>query len=641
MGPLVLALLLQPQSSAPVTRTEVSPPAELAGPRDPRELEAFVDRVASEHLERYRIPGATVAVVKDGVVWLAKGYGVSALSSRKPVDAETTLFSVASVSKVFAATAVVMLSERGVVRMDENVNRYLGRFQIPSDPRGPITLAHLLTHTAGFDDHAIGVYSPLEGPPVSLSAYLASHMPQRIHAPGEIIGYSNYGISLAGEVVEEVAKVPYTSFLQENVFSPLAMKHSVYGVPSKEFDLAVGYALRDAGPTPSDPVYLRNILVPAASLNTTGADMARFMLAQLGAGPRILSDASLEEMHRRRYSLHPDVAGVTYGFHEHFQNRHRAVMHDGDWEGFVSRLFLIPEEKLGLFFVFNASSRPARDSLLEAFLDHYYPTADVARPGPGVEAARGVERFEATYSWCRFPERSVFKVLKLLGRVKVSQTSPGVLRLSSGGRFLPDLFEFPDMTFAPAGALLFERREGEGRLAFRENDRGEITHLQVEVPEVKTTGSMVFERVPWYGVARFQMLLGLPVAALLLSALAWPALSLVRLVRGRLPDAPPESGRARLAAAAAAAIALAFPLAFFLSVQTVAVFAPHYPALAAALTMPLLALGLLPALVWFAAGAWKRRLWSVAARVHYTLVTLAVAGYLLILAYWNMIGFRY
>jgi hypothetical protein len=152
---------------------------------------------------------------------------------------------------------------------------------------------------------------------------------------------------------------------------------------------------------------------------------------------------------------------------------------------------------------------------------------------------------------------------------------------------------------------------------------------------------MVFAREPWYGEVRAQGVLAVLVAPLLLSTLYWPVLYGIRWVRGAPLEASPESRRARLFAAAAGALAVVFPVALALGLGTVVVYAAHYPVLAAALTLPLLLAALLPVLCGYAALAWKRPMWSVAARIHYSLVTLAVVGFLCALEYWNLLGFRY
>jgi len=129
------------------------------GFRGPAEMEAFVDGVIAAQLESLHIPGAAVAVVADGKVYFAKGYGYADLEKHRKVDPETTMFRIASVTKLFTWTAVMQLVEQGKLDLKVDVNAYLKAFKIPATFPEPITLTHLLTHTAGFEDSEIGEYS--------------------------------------------------------------------------------------------------------------------------------------------------------------------------------------------------------------------------------------------------------------------------------------------------------------------------------------------------------------------------------------------------------------------------------------------------------------------------------------------------
>jgi CubicO group peptidase (beta-lactamase class C family) len=121
------------------------------GPTDPAELEAFLDELIAEQMEEHHIPGATVSVVKDGELFFAKGYGSADLERQTPVIPDQTLFSVGSLSKLVTWTAVMQLVEQGKVDLHTDVNTYLKKAEIPATFPEPITLAHLMTHTAGFE----------------------------------------------------------------------------------------------------------------------------------------------------------------------------------------------------------------------------------------------------------------------------------------------------------------------------------------------------------------------------------------------------------------------------------------------------------------------------------------------------------
>ena len=125
----------------------------VQGLTDPAELETFLDDLFTKQMEDYHIAGLTFALVKDGQLFFQKGYGYADLEKQTPVDPATTIFRIGSVTKLFTWTAVMQLVEQGKLDLDADVNTYLD-FKIPSTFPEPITLKHLLSHTAGFEELA-------------------------------------------------------------------------------------------------------------------------------------------------------------------------------------------------------------------------------------------------------------------------------------------------------------------------------------------------------------------------------------------------------------------------------------------------------------------------------------------------------
>jgi len=207
---IALCLLTCVMSTAPALAASATPlPAPASRLTDPHDLETFLDGMLAAQLKDDHIPGATVSVVKDGKVLFAKGYGYADIQRREPVNAATTIFRVGSVSKLLTGTAVMQLAEEGKVNLHADVNTYLKTFQIPATYPQPITLANLLTHTAGFEDSGISNYVPTAHDLQPLGPWLATHMPARVRAPGVFASYSNYGATLAGYIVEQVSGVPF------------------------------------------------------------------------------------------------------------------------------------------------------------------------------------------------------------------------------------------------------------------------------------------------------------------------------------------------------------------------------------------------------------------------------------------------
>jgi CubicO group peptidase (beta-lactamase class C family) len=158
---LVSVVAISPGSASSVDAGDAA--KKLAGPTaapkphsltDKADLEAFFDGILNEQLEFKHVAGAVVAVVAGNEVVFAKGYGFANVDARRPVDPETTQFRIASVSKLFVATAVMQLVEQGKLDLDADINAYLKGVQVPATFSEPITLKHLLSHTPGQLSHA-------------------------------------------------------------------------------------------------------------------------------------------------------------------------------------------------------------------------------------------------------------------------------------------------------------------------------------------------------------------------------------------------------------------------------------------------------------------------------------------------------
>jgi CubicO group peptidase (beta-lactamase class C family) len=353
------------------------------GPRDPQELEAFLDGFFATQMAELHVPGAVVTVVKDGKIFFTKGYGYSDLEKRTPVTPEKTLFRAYSVSKSFTATAIMQLVEQGKLKLDEDVNKYLQGFQLRGDFKEPVTLANLLTHTAGFvDTDAPAMFAHGTFKPRSLRDNIAANMPPRSKPLGTF-RYSNYGASLGGYIVEAVSGEPFAEYMTKQILNPLGMRNTTFLLPYQlppqvSANVAVGYRYKDGTYQPMRPDEGDFWTAPAANLLTTGKDIAPFMIAHLQKGRygkrRILKETTIEEMHRARQIGESPL--MAYGFFPHFENNQRGLFHNGGWDGAISQMYLMPEQNIGWFVSYTFGGdrgREMRWRLLSAMLDRYFP----------------------------------------------------------------------------------------------------------------------------------------------------------------------------------------------------------------------------------------------------------------------------
>ncbi|HEX5692991.1 MAG TPA: serine hydrolase domain-containing protein, partial [Arenimonas sp.] len=314
------------QEAAPDT----SVPDDTAPRLTRRDLEAWLDGFMPYALDRGDIAGAVVVVVKDGEVLLQKGYGWADLAERTPVDPEQTLFRPGSVSKLFTWTAVMQLVEQGKLDLDEDVNTYLD-FEIPPREGEPVTLRHIMTHTAGFEEQIRGLIASDPEDIVPLGEALKHWVPERIYAPGTTPAYSNYATALAGYIVERVSGQSFDDYIESKVLHPIGMRDSSFRQPLPPellSRMSLGYAqASDGEPKPYEFISL----APAGSLAATGADMGKFMIAHLQDGrfgdAQLFSPETARQMHSTATSTIGPLNKMMLGFYETSINGHRAIAH--------------------------------------------------------------------------------------------------------------------------------------------------------------------------------------------------------------------------------------------------------------------------------------------------------------------------
>ncbi|HNT88668.1 MAG TPA: serine hydrolase domain-containing protein, partial [Candidatus Hydrogenedentes bacterium] len=504
-----------------------------AWPPEDGVLEAMLDPLFAREMPARNVPGAVCVIVGDGRVLFAKGYGVTDLDSRRPVDAERTLFRVASVSKLFAATAIMQLYEQGRLDLHRDINAYLTGFQAPATFPEPITSAHLLTHTAGFDDRFVGMGARTEADLPALGEYLARRLPPRVMPPGRYISYSNHGFALAGHLVEAVSGMTFADYVERCIFEPLGMTRSVFfPVPELMDDLATGYA--DFFGKRRAAVFDFPQTTPASSLMTTGADMARFLLAHLGLGrlgdARILDEATARAMQAQQFTQHPALPGRTFGFGERYENGLRILDQGGLIWGFISQVVLVPEKGLGIFVSHNTQSGGLEWAVIRAVLDRFFRvTQEFAPARPTEDTTARAATLSGHFRHNRHVRADFMKLAtvaaEFIREIELAPgNGPGRLRLayhSSFGRtaYAWDLVEVGSNYYRRVRRAATDNTEtmellDRGRVALERDPTGRVTHVFID--------DNVYERLAWYET-RPVLLAGLAFAlpAVLGGALVW------------------------------------------------------------------------------------------------------------------------
>lgn len=584
---------------------------------DITDFEAFFDPFLQEQMSADHIVGATVAVVKDGELAFAKGYGYADLEAKLAVQADQTLFFIGSDGKLFTWTAVMQLAEQGKLDLHADINTYLD-FEIPAAFGQPITLHHLMTHTAGFEDDFNSLFVSSGDQVLPLREHLLRYIPQRVYAPGVVSAYSNYGTALAGYIVERVSGQPFEAYLAEHILKPLGMDHSVSSnAISSELsaNLSKGYQYQNGNFTSLD--YEWTAASPCAPIRATASDISSFMIAHLNGGCAgggcILRPETLNLMHSPQFTHHPQMSGMTYGFLDIKFNGQRVLWHMGESPRFVTILALIPEQNVGLMVSYNTPPADGH-AVLERFMDAFFPVDrpllnEQPLPGWGERA----EQFNGVY----FPARSAHTTPQIV----IRNLNAVPIAVDRGS------LTFNGMRFSETEPGLFQQTDGDRLLAFKQDENGQRWLFM---------GPLAYFRAAWYQTPGF--LLWVLGGCFLVYLSAWVVWPLRALRLGRKKEAAPRTGAFWLAGTLGL---YNFGLLGWLAVLLINfggtfVFPQEYIRLISGLFW--LTLPWTLAVLSFAARAWLRREGSVGQRIHYSLVAAAAVAFMWLLWSFKLIG---
>ena len=309
-------------------------------------ISASVDEFINTEMRRQRIPGLSIAVIKDGQVVLVKGYGLANVEHQVPVT-PATIFQSGSIGKQFTATAVMLLVEEGKLSLDDRIGKY---FSDAPQSWKSITVRHLLTHTSGMGDYPPDFdlrrdYTEDELLTTIKSVPLA-------YSTGENWDYSNLGYALSGILVRKVTGKFYGDYLAERVFKPLGMTTArVISESDIIPNRASGYQLVGGE--------LKNQEWVSPSINTTAdgslyltvLDMAKWDAALYAEKP--LKQSSLAQMWTPVKLRDGRTRSYGFGWHTEVMHGRRIISHGGAWQGFKSFITRLPDEKLTIVFFAN------------------------------------------------------------------------------------------------------------------------------------------------------------------------------------------------------------------------------------------------------------------------------------------------
>jgi CubicO group peptidase (beta-lactamase class C family) len=372
--PLILCVSLVAMSVFAQTPTAVPPG-----------LDDYVARA----MKAFEVPGISIALVKDGKVIVAHGYGVRKLGDAPAVDAQT-LFGIASNTKAFTAAALGILVDEGKLEWDAPVVRYLPWFQL-WDPyvTREITVRDLLVHRSGF---GLGAGDLLWWP---ASTYNRKEIARRLRFIPPVTSfrsayaYDNVLYLIAGEVVETVSGQAWEEFVSTRILKKVGMTGSnvLHSAAASGGNVATPHARLDGIVKPITPFSSDNTN-PAGGINSNAADMAKWLLVLLGEG-RLADGSRLFSANTARQlwtmvtpipagdpppelaPLRANFNGYALGFGVRDYRGLKLVSHTGGLPGYVSRVALLPELKVGVAVLTNQESDAAFNAITLHILDYY------------------------------------------------------------------------------------------------------------------------------------------------------------------------------------------------------------------------------------------------------------------------------
>lgn len=375
--------------------------------------EAFFASYMERTLKAEGIPGAAVALVRDGSVAYARGFGRAVGRDGEPgaaVDPALTPFNLGSTGKLLTWAAVLSLVEREELQLDADLNGYLG-FALPDRPGGPITMRMLMTHTAGFAESYGALYLP--GPEAwrPLEATLKATAPRRAYPAGRVMAYSNWGTALAGYIVERLSKRPFGAYIRDTFLTPLGMGRTRAAAAQESGEWVAA--------------------LPCAPITGPVTDMARFLSAVLGGAgaPALpLSEDSRTALLTPAFERAPGQGGMSLGLVSSTMNGRRVLWHLGRTPRYATLIALLPDEGVALVASFNSPPSDEGRGLLSAFIDEFYPDQGPRSAPTAAAAGTRPLAIPGLYASARVAAAGPARLLRYLGALRL-RNLPGAVAL--------------------------------------------------------------------------------------------------------------------------------------------------------------------------------------------------------------------
>ncbi len=377
------------------------------------ELQNRVDEYISKYIGTSTV-GANVLIVKDGEIFKNTSYGYADVENQIKVTSDT-VFEWGSVTKLLVWTSVMQLVEQEKLKLDEDIRTYLPvDFLTKLKYDTPITMLNLMHHTAGWEERLTDLFSNSADEIKSLEKTLQIE-PYQVYEPGNVVAYSNYGVALAGFIVEQLTGQPFYEYVNEHIFSILDMKNTtIHPTQEDKLDIATkrdavyGYKMNSDGEfskSKNERVFIG--LYPAGSAIGTIEDAAKFMVALMPAdgvnSPLFQNNRTLDEMLTTSNYYLNGLPRNAHGFWEGLYTVD-VLEHAGNTESFSSNFTFSKEEQLGVIVMTNQMGEAGLSYGLPTLVYGEYSATDSNQPLPDAQ------ELEGSYSLARQPYKGFTKL---------------------------------------------------------------------------------------------------------------------------------------------------------------------------------------------------------------------------------------
>ncbi len=420
---LVLLLSLVSVLPAPAAAVEAEASSDYA---------SLIDVIAKAYIGK-TVPGACVIVAEHGEVIFSKSYGYADIDKQTPIELDSTVFEWGSITKTFVWVSVMQQVEAGRIDLNQDIRAYL--------PDGflknlcfdtPITMLHLMNHTAGFAEQLFDLRYQEDDVEQPLENILSVHQPEQVFEPGTVCAYSNWGAALAALIVERVSGQDFAEYLKENILAPLSMNQTAVRPQWNDNPLllerkATGYSYSGTEGIFHIEDWMRFCMYPAGSINGTALDLLKYA-NELAKGERKTSllfqkRETQSEMLTETYRSFGANAGMAHGFWQ-YPNASGILGHEGGTYGFKTQFWVDPQTERVIVVMTNVMETDFCSKVMQALVD--LPSVEAAAQVSSQEELRSLEGdyFAARSSWGNIAE-----IQGRIQAIQISAIADGQLRL--------------------------------------------------------------------------------------------------------------------------------------------------------------------------------------------------------------------